>query len=82
MKPSNQRLVASILKSLSLIDHCIPSTIQTTHVSLFPKAVGFIIEEFSTRTKFAPYRDLFLKVVFRNLSVKSILYSNPHVIAT
>jgi hypothetical protein len=49
IEPSNQRLVASILKSLSLIDHCLPSTIQTTHVSLLAKALGFIKKEFSTR---------------------------------
>jgi hypothetical protein len=42
------QLAASILKSVSLIDHCLPSTIQTTHVQILVKAVGFTVEEIST----------------------------------
>jgi hypothetical protein len=62
MKHSNQRLVvrrrpsgtplrlaASMLNSLPLIKHCLPFTIQTVHVPLILKAVGFKMEEFSTR---------------------------------
>ncbi len=72
VKPSNQQLVlrrrssqlaASTLKSPSLIDHCFRSTIQTIHVPLLPKAVGFTIEEFLT-------------TVFQNLPRESVLYWN------
>jgi hypothetical protein len=38
-----------MLKSISIIDHCLASTIQTIHVPLLEKAVGFTIEEFSRR---------------------------------
>jgi hypothetical protein len=64
MKPSNQRLVIRRRPSgppltasrfhvevSFLIDHCLPSTIETIHVSLLAKAVRFTIEEFSTRNK-------------------------------
>ncbi len=73
MNTTNQRLAASMLKSLFLIDHCVSSTIQ---VLLLAKAVGFTIEEFSTsnKKKFTFYRELLIKVVFRNLSAEFVLY--------
>jgi hypothetical protein len=85
MSTTNQRLVvhrrpsrlaASMLKSLFLINHCLSSTIQTIQVLLLAKTVGFTIEEFSTRNfkKFTLYRELVIKVAFRNLSAESVSY--------
>jgi hypothetical protein len=55
--------------------HCLLSTIQTIHVSLLAKAVGFTIEEFSTKRKeFTLYCELLIKVVFRNSPAESVLY--------
>jgi hypothetical protein len=45
----HSRQAAPMLKSISLTDHCLPSTIQTIHVPLLVKAVGFTVEEISTR---------------------------------
>jgi hypothetical protein len=51
------------------------TTIQTIQVPLLVKAVGFTIEEFSTRNKkFTLCRELLIKVAFRNLSAESVLY--------
>jgi hypothetical protein len=36
-----------MFKCISLIDHSLPSTIQTVHVSLLAKIIEFTIEEFS-----------------------------------
>jgi hypothetical protein len=64
MKPSNHRLVVRRRPSGApltasrfhvevsfLIDHCLSSTIQTIHVPILAKAVGFTIEEFSIKNK-------------------------------
>jgi hypothetical protein len=74
----HSRLAASMLKSLFLFAHCLSSTIQTIQVLLLAKAVGFTIAEFSTRNKkkFTLYRELLIKVVFRNLSAEFVLYWN------
>jgi len=79
---SHSRLVASMLKSLFLIDYCLPSTIQTIHGSLLAKAVRFTIEEFATRNKKVyTIVNYLLKLCFEIFLQNRHCIEIPHIIA-